>query len=161
MFKAVNISANVLKYIVGIAGVILSVLIVVKWDEKVKNVGDIIGYLDGTMKLVWITIAVCAAIAILFGIAQFFMNIGKNKGGLIGLIGFAGIIILSFFVFSKSKLAEYISGRGEQYALKIEEKGGIDAFWLNISESGLYAVYILLALAVLVAVVAEVSKLLK
>jgi len=161
LFKGVNIGANVVKFAFAIVGVILAAVIMFKWDEKVENEADIMPYLDGSLWMVWVALAICAAVAVLFGIYQFIANIKNNKGGLIGIIAFGAILALSFGALAKTKLAEYQEYRGGKFIDPEENYNGLTDFWLNVSEGGIYAVYILIGVAVLAAVVAEVTKLIK
>ncbi len=159
--KGINIGANVVKFAFAVVGVILAALIMFKWDDKVENVSDIMPYLDGIMWMCWIALGICAAVAILFGIFQFISNIKNNKGGLIGILAFAGVIAVSFGVLAKTNLLDYRDYRGDKFLDPKVDYNGLTDVGLTVSEGGLYAVYILVAIAVLTAVVAEVSKLVK
>lgn len=161
LFKGINIGANVIKFAFAIIGVILSVIIVYKWDEKLNNQSDIMPYLDGSLVMVWGALILCAAVAVLFGIFQFVTNLKKNKGGLIGIVAFIAVLAVSFGALAQTKLMDYRSYRGGKFEDPDADYNGLTDFWLNISEGGLYAVYILIGIGVLAAVVAEVTKLIK
>ncbi len=161
LFKGINIGANVIKFLFAIVGVILSAVIVVKWDEAANNQSEIMPYIDGSMVMVWGALILCAAVAILFGIFQFVSNLKKNKGGLIGIIAFVAILAVSFGALAQTKLMDYRAYRGGKFEDPEVDYNGLNDFWLNISEGGVYAVYILIGLAVLAAVIAEVTKIIK
>ncbi|MFK7756400.1 MAG: hypothetical protein AB8B53_05655 [Flavobacteriales bacterium] len=161
LFKGINIGANAIKFIFAIVGVILSALIIVRWDEELKNVSDVMPYLDGSLVMVWGALIVCIAVAVLFGIYQFISNIKRNKGGLIGLVAFGAILAVSFGVLAKTKLMDYRALRGGKFEDPEVDYNGLTDGWLTLSEGGVYAVYILIGIAVLAAVVAEVTKLIK
>lgn len=160
LFKGINLGANGLKFVFAILGVILSVLIVITWDEKLANVSDIMPALNGSLWMVWIGLGICAAVAVLFGVYQFISNIKNNKGGLIGLVAF-GVIIAISFALSKTELLSYREYRGGKFIDAEFDYNGLTDQALKISEGGLYAVYILIGAAVLTAVVAEVTKIIK
>lgn len=159
--KGINIGANVIKFAFAIVGVILAALIMFKWDAKLENESDILPFLDGSLWMSWIGLGICAAVAVLFGIYQFISKIGENKGGLIGLIAFAGVLAVAFGVMAKTDILDYRNYRGGKFIDSDLNYNGLTDFWLTVSEGGVYAVYILVAIAILVAVVAEVSKIVK
>ncbi len=161
LFKGINIGANVIKFAFAIIGVIFAAIIMLKWDVKLENTSDVMPYIDGSMGMVWAALILCAAVALLFGIYQFVSNIGKNKGGLIGLVAFAGILLVSWGALAKTQLADYQTYRGGKFIDPEVNYNGLTDFWLKVSEGGMYAVYILVAATVLAIIVAEVTKIIK
>ena len=159
--KGINIGVNVVKFTFAIVGVILAALIMFKWDAKLENESDILPFLDGSYWMSLVGLVICTVVAVLFGLFQFITKIGKNKGGLIGLIAFVVILAVSFGVMAKTDILDYRNIRGGKFLDADLQYNGLTDFWLTFSEGGIYAVYILVAIAVLVAVVAEVSKIVK
>ncbi len=159
--KGINIGANVIKFFFAIVGVVLAAMIMFKWDEKTENTSEIMPFLDGSMWMCWVALGICVAVAVLFGVFQFLSNLKRNKGGLIGLIAFIGVLAVSFGALAQTKIADYRTYRGGKFEDPELNYNGLTDFWLQVSEGGMYAVYILVALAVLAAIVAEVSKIIK
>jgi hypothetical protein len=132
--KGINIGANVVKFAFAIVGVILAALIMFKWDTKLENESDILPFLDGSYWMSLAGLVICTVVAVLFGLFQF---------------------------ITKMDILDYRNIRGGKFLDADLQYNGLTDFWLTFSEGGIYAVYILVAIAVLVAVVAEVSKIVK
>jgi hypothetical protein len=109
-----------------------------------------IGYEDmvgPAITLSMILMGVGAGVALLFGLYQLLTNIKKNVRMLIGLAGFAILVLISYSLADDTVLRSYPDGTSS---------GGV-----KISEAGIFVMYILIGIAAIAAIIAEVSRLFK
>lgn len=160
MFKAINIGANGLKFLIAIIGCGLAVWAAYKWDADARNVSEIIPYVSGAVYISAIVCVVAAAIAVVFGITKFVMGIRKNIPMLIGVLAFFGILLFAWFGLSSWGLQDYFVARGGKFVDPDVEQTLTQSL-LQISDGGVWAVFILVPLAVIAAIVGEVISLFK
>jgi hypothetical protein len=118
-------------------------------DDSVVQAMDNFGTaLDGAFWLVLIVGVMGAGAAILFGLFHFLSDIKHKIGSLIGIIVFAAVLLLSYYVFASDEVSP-IFPEGTTSAVA------------QFTGGGLIALYIIGGLAVLTIVFAEVSRLFK
>ncbi|MDR1380013.1 MAG: hypothetical protein LBJ47_00870 [Tannerella sp.] len=106
--------------------------------------------------LIWsyVLLAICAISMLLFGITQFFNKFKASpKGALMSLGVFAGFAILLVIAYSVGQGVPLpgINADSQKYNVEV---------WLKITDMWLYAMYILLILAVVAMVWGSVKKIL-
>lgn len=131
--KKLSTGLTVLAFIIAIVGLIISIRIMIGYE-------DVIGAAI-TMSLV--LIGAGALVAILFGLVQVFTNLKKNMSMLIGLVVF---IILGFICYSLAS----------DEVLRTYEN--VTPSTSKLSGGGLYLTYILIIGAALAAVLGEVTR---
>jgi len=137
--KIAGIAGRVFQYGIAVIGSILFLLILFKGDDS------FIPYAIGLS--LW-SIYIAAGIAVLFGLLHFVTNIKDNKKGLIGIGAFVLIIVIARFM-----------AKGQETTADLLQKA--DEGQILMTDSGLYMLYILMGIAVLTILFAEVSRLLK
>lgn len=109
------------------------------------------GALDMVYNLTLVALVICAAAAVLFGIGFFFSNIKQRLTTLAGIVVFALIAVISFYVLADDTvLRAYESGGTKVTPEESKFAGG-----------GMFMVYLLGAGAILSIVWAEVSRIFK
>jgi hypothetical protein len=136
--KIAGIAGRVFQYGIAVIGSILFLLILFGDDT-------VIPYAIGLS--LW-SIYIAAGIAILFALFHFATNIKDNKKGLIGIGAFVLIIVIARFM-----------AKGQETSLDLFQKA--DEGQILMTDTGLYMLYILMGIAVLSILFAEVSRLLK
>lgn len=149
--KMVGILSKGLMYAVGAIGILFVLLAFTSWDSVTMNRSDIDGYVGAAMYVCYIAFIVAALIGVGFGIFQFLTNLKNSKGALLGVLVFAVVLIVSYFLASDEVLRSYALGDGTPPSPEL----------VKISGAGIIAFYIFGLLAVVVAVFAEVSRLFK
>jgi len=164
MFKLVNIGSTVLKFVIAIVGCILAIYAAVKWippsDDGLtkEQAADIITpYVSAAVWICTIVAIAAIAIAVLFGIYKFVSQIKKNMPQLIGILVFVVILAIAWYGMSNWDLADYNSYRGEKFT----ENFGLTQNLLSLSDGGVWALFILIPLTIVLAVVAEVVNIFK
>lgn len=149
--KTVSIIANSLMYLVGVVGIVFVLLTFFNWDSVAGNRAEIDGYVGAAMYVCYIAFVIAALIGIGFGVFHFLRNIKQAKGTLIGLVVFAAVLVVSYFIASDEVLRSYAMGDGSAPTPEL----------VKISGAGIIAFYIFGLLAIVAAVFAEVSRLFK
>lgn len=137
--KIADISGRVLEYGIAIIGTILFLMILLNGST------DAISY---SITLSMWAIYIAAGIAVLFGVYHFVTNIKDNKKSLIGIVAFVLIIIVS-----------RVLAKGAITTDSMLEKA--DLSQILMTDTGLYMLYILMGIAILSILFAEVSRLFK
>lgn len=143
--KLAGTIGTIIKVAIAVIGVVFCVLIMT--NSEGIEMGENVSYVNGGLTISYIALLLCAGIALLFGLAFFFSNIKKSKGLLFGLVGFAVIAGISYGIADGSLNPSW----GEEVTETVSK----------LSSMGIYATLILLAVAIVMAVVSEVSNLLK
>jgi hypothetical protein len=149
--KGLKIALTVLRLLIAVLGIVFCAMIVANSnsDDSVVQAMDNFGTaLDGAFWLVLIVGVMGAGAAILFGLFHFLSDIKHKIGSLIGIIVFAAVLLLSYYVFASDEVSP-IFPEGTTSAVA------------QFTGGGLIALYIIGGLAVLTIVFAEVSRLFK
>ncbi len=135
--KTLNVGLNVLAFVIGIVGLFLSIRIMIGYE-------DVIGT---ALWLVYILMIVAGGVAILFGIIGLFTNLKRNMPLLMGLVGFAVIALIAYNVASDDVLRSY----GPDITPQVSQLSGM----------GIIVMYVMLVIAVVVAILGEIMRLFK
>ena len=144
--KTIGLIGTAVKVIIALLGAVFCVLIISN-SESIK-LGENVGFLDSAMVITYIAMFICIAVALLFGLYKFATNIGKSKGMLFSLIGFAAILGISYAVADDSVTMAW-------------QDMGVTESVSKMTSMGLTATFVLLGLAVIAALLSEVTKLIK
>ena len=137
--KIAGIAGRSLEYGIAIIGTILFLMILLNGST------DAISY---SITLSMWGIYIAAGIAVLFGVYHFVTNIKENKKGLIGIVSFVLVIIIS-----------RVMAKGQESTQAMLEKA--DEGQILMTDTGLYMLYVLMGIAILSILFAEVSRLFK
>lgn len=149
--KGLKIALTIFRLLIAVIGIALCVYIVVNADTDdsvVAAMNKFGGALNGAFWLVLIVGLLAAGAAILFGLVHFLGDIKHRIGSLVGIVVFAGILLLSYFTLASN---EVISIFPEGTTPSISQFTG----------GGLISLYIIGGLAILTVIYAEVSRLFK
>ena len=136
--KKVALIGNVLKVIIAVVGLFLCVKIIAG-DES-------IGTISAAINISMIALALCCVIALGFCLVYFAENLKKSKGALFMIGGFAAIAGISYSLAKSEVYPEWAAA-------------GVTEQVSKLSGMGIYAVMLLLGLAVAAALFSELSKL--
>jgi len=145
--KTAGIISTALKLIVGIIGVILCVMIISN-GESIEAYGEETKFVDYAIYLVYFGMAIAIGAALLFGLVYFVTNIKKSLGAVVGLLGMAVIAGISYGIAKGDLTENYISA-------------GVTESVSKLSGMGIWAVGILLAIAIAAVILGEVRNLAK
>jgi hypothetical protein len=142
---------NILKLGVGAIGSILCLMIMLNSDSSFtfEQSDEAVGStITTSIYLSLVVMILTVAIMVLFGLTQTLQNINKSKGLIIGLIGFAIVIAISWFGLATD---EVFRAYGE----------GVTNFTSKWVGAGLWATIILGVIAIGTIVYAEVNRIFK
>jgi len=138
--KKVGLIANILKIAIAAIGAILCFKIIAGDESD--------GTISAALGISMVALYLCAGIAIIFGLIYFVTNLRKSKGALIGLVGLGIVAAISFSMASSEVTPEWSAmGVTEQIS--------------QASGAGIWAVILLLGVAVIASIFSEVSKFFK
>jgi len=137
--KIAGIVGKVFQFGIAIIGSILFLMILLNGDE---------GSISSAIGLSLWSIYIAAGIAVLFGVFHFATNVKNNKKGLIGIVAFILVIIISRTL-----------AKGQDMTTEMLEKA--DEGQILMTDTGLYMLYILMGITILSIAFAEVTRLLK
>lgn len=149
--KTVGIISKGLMYLVGAVGVLFVLLTFANWDSVASNRDEIDGYVGAAMYVCYIGFILAALIGIGFGAYHFLANIKKSKGTLVGVLVFAVVLVISYFLASDEVLRSYAMGDGSAPSPEL----------VKVSGAGIIAFYLFGLLAIAAAIFAEISRLFK
>jgi len=144
--KKLDTILTVIAFIIGVAGIILGIVIMGTPEAEHFDPG-FQSLVSGTIQFTNILLIVAAAAAILFGLYYFITNIKRNIPLLIGILVFAVIAIVSYSMAGDAVPSEYVDELTPQTS--------------KLSGAGLGVMYVLLIVALLSAVIGEVSRIFK
>lgn len=144
--KKLDTVLTIIAFIIGVAGIILGIVIMGYPDEEYADPG-FQSLVSGTIQFTNILLIIAAAAAVLFGLYYFITNIKKNIPLLIGIVVFIVIAIIAYSMAGDAVADNYV--------------GKITPSTSKLSGAGLGVMYVLLVIALLSAVVGEVSRIFK
>ena len=131
------------------AVLIVSMMVNISENEMDPTMG---GWINTNLVWAYILMAIGAGVAIIAGIVHMFTDIKAAKKGLIALV-FMGAVVLVSYLLASDEIPQFI---GVQ---KFINDGTLTAQVAKLVDTGLYATYILLALAALSIVFSGVTRL--
>jgi len=152
--KTIGLIGTIVKVIIAVAGAIFCILIMTNsGDIEDVTVGKemrerAIGFIDSGLTISYIAMILCVGAVLIFGLYYFITNIGKSKGMLFALIGFAIVLGISYGMADGNLTLNW-------------QNAGVTEQVSKLTSAGLYATFILLGLAIAMVLVSEVSKIFK
>lgn len=144
--KTIGLIGNIVKILIAVLGAGFCIAIIANADAI--EGGDKVGYLDWALKISFIAMALCIGVALLFGLYYFVTNLGKSKGMLFALIGFVAVMAIAYAMADNTVTNSWAAA-------------GVTEGVSKLSSMGIGATFILLGLAVVMALWSEVSKMIK
>jgi len=144
--KKLGTVLTVIAFIIGVAGIILGIAIMGTPEEEHYDPG-FQSMVSGTIQFTNVLLIIAAAAAILFGLYYFVTNIKKNIPLLIGILVFVVIGIVSY------------SMAGDAVPARVADE--LTPQTSKLSGAGLGVMYVLLIIALLSAVIGEISRIFK
>jgi uncharacterized BrkB/YihY/UPF0761 family membrane protein len=144
--KKLDTVLTIIAFIIGVVGIILGILIMIQPKEEYYDQAfqSLVG---GTIQFTNILLIVAAAAAILFGLYYFATNIKKNIPLLIGVLVFVVIAIVSYSLAGDAVPSTYADD--------------ITPTTSRLSGAGLGVMYVLVIVAILAALIGEISRIFK
>ncbi len=149
--KSISILANGTMYVISAIGIIITLMVAFKWDAVAANYAEIDGLVGAAMYVCYIAFILGALLGIGFGIYHFLTNLSNAKGTLIGLGVFLVVFIISYFIASDEVLSVFVMADGSPVSSEM----------VKFSDTGIIASYLFGLLAIVAAIYAEISRVLK
>ncbi|MEN8116748.1 MAG: hypothetical protein ABFS16_07190 [Bacteroidota bacterium] len=145
---------TIILWVLLIVSAILIVSLVVNINEEVDTDPAMNSWVNSNLIWAYILIAVGAGVAILAGLYHTVTDKKAAKGGIISLAFMAAVALISYLLAS-NEIPQFIG------VDKFINDGTLNESVAKMVDTGLYATYILLALAILSIVLAPVTRLFK
>ncbi len=137
-----------------IVSAVLIVSLMVNINEEIDTDPAMNSWVNTNLIWAYILTAIGAGIAILAGLAHTATDKKAAKGGIISL-AFMGVVVLISYLLASPKIPQFIGVE------KFINDGSLTESVAKLVDTGLYATYILLALAILSIAVMSVVRLFK
>lgn len=137
-----------------IVSAILVVSLIVNINEEVDTDPQMLSWVNSNLIWAYILVAVGAGIAIFSSLFHMFTDKKAAKGGIISIV-FMGIVVLLAWLLASPEIPQFIG------VDKFLADGTLNESVAKMVDTGLYATYILLALAVLAVASSSVMRLIK
>lgn len=149
-------TGKIITIILWVLLIVSAVLIVSMMANISENEADpaMGGWINTVLIWAYVLMAVGAGVAIVAGIIHMFTDIGAAKKGLISL-AFMGVVILVAYLLASDEIPQFVG------VDKFIRDGTLTQQVAKLVDTGLYATYILLALATLSIVFSGVTRLFK
>ena len=125
-----------------IVSVILLVSLIVNVNEEVETDPAMLGWVNTNLIWAYILVAIGAGVAILSGLFHMFTDKKAAKGGIISIV-FLGAVAAIAYAMASPEIPQFIG------VDKFLADGTLNEKVAKLTDTGLYATYILLGLAVL------------
>jgi len=135
-----------------IVSAILIVSLVVNINEEVDTDPAMLSWINSNLVWAYILVAIGAGVAIVASLLHMFTDKKAAKGGLISIV-FLGLVALVAYLFASPEIPQFIG------VDKFIADGTLNESIAKMVDTGLYATYILLALAVLAVASSSVFRL--
>lgn len=130
---------------------VLIVSLMVNINEDVKTDPAMLSWINSNLIWAYILIAFGAGVAIIAGIIQTVTDKKAAKGGIISLV-FMGVVALVSYMMASSEIPQFIG------VDKFINDGSLTEGIAKLVDTGLYATYILLGIAVLSIILTPVVR---
>jgi len=144
--KKLDTILTIIAFIIGVAGIILGIVIMGTPEVEHYDPG-FQSLVSGTLQFTNVLLIIAAAAAVLFGLYYFITNIKSNIPLLIGVVVFVVIAVVSYSIAGDAVPSEYADELTPQTS--------------QLSGAGLGVMYVLLIVALLSAVIGEISRIFK
>ncbi len=147
-----NRFVTILLWALLVISAVLIVSLMVNINEEVETDPAMLSWVNSNLIWAYILVAIAAGVAIISGLMQAVTDRKALKGGLIALGFFAVVGVISYSLASDA-IPQFVG------VDKFLNDGTLTANVAKLVDTGLYATYILLGLAVLSIVFSSVSRL--
>ena len=149
-----NRFVTILLWALLVISAVLIVSLMVNINEEVETDPAMLSWVNSNLIWAYILVAIAAGVAIVSGLMQAITDRKALKGGLIALGFFAVVAVISYSLASDA-IPQFVG------VDKFLNEGTLTAKVAKLVDTGLYATYILLGLAILSIVFSSVSRLFK
>ena len=125
-----------------IVSAILLISLMVNVNEEVDTDPAMVSWVNTNLVWAYILVAVGAGVAVLAGLANMFTDKKAAKGGLISLVFMGGVVLISYLIASP-EIPQFLGVE------KFLNDGTLNESVAKLVDTGLYATYILLGIAIL------------
>ena len=125
-----------------IVSAILLISLMVNVNEEVDTDPAMVSWVNTNLVWAYILVAVGAGVAVLAGLANMFTDKKAAKGGLISLVFMGGVLLISYLMASP-EIPQFLGVE------KFINDGTLNESVAKLVDTGLYATYILLGIAIL------------
>ena len=125
-----------------IVSAILLISLMVNVNEEVDTDPAMVSWVNTNLVWAYILVAVGAGVAVLSGLLNMFTDKKAAKGGLISLVFMGGVVLISYLMASP-EIPQFLGVE------KFINDGTLNESVAKLVDTGLYATYILLAIAIL------------
>ncbi|NOR74473.1 MAG: hypothetical protein GQ525_04890 [Draconibacterium sp.] len=130
---------------------VLIVSLMVNINEDIKTDPAMLSWINTNLIWAYILIAFGAGVAIIAGLLQTVTDKKAAKGGIISLV-FLGIVALVSYLMASSEIPEFIG------VDKFINNGSLTEGIAKLVDTGLYATYLLLGIAILLIILTPVVR---
>ena len=137
-----------------VVSAILIVSLIVNINEEVETDPTMLSWVNSNLIWAYILVAFGAAVAVIAGLLHTVADKKAAKGGIIALV-FMGVVALVSYLLASPEIPQFIG------VDKFINDGTLNEQVAKLVDTGLYATYILLALAILSIALSSVTRLIK
>ncbi|MDX1283536.1 MAG: hypothetical protein R3182_00915 [Draconibacterium sp.] len=145
---------TILLWVLLIVSAVLIVSLVVNINEEVDTDPTMLQWVNSNLIWAYILVAIGAGVAVLAGLFHTVTDKKAAKGGIISLV-FLGAVALVSYLLASNEIPQFIG------VDKFINDGTLNESVAKMVDTGLYATYILLAIAILSIALAPVTRLFK
>ena len=149
-----NKFVTILLWALLVISAVLVVSLMVNVNEEVDTDPAMLNWVNSNLVWAYILVAIAAGVAVISGLFHMFTDKKALRGGLIALGFFAVVAVISYSIASDA-IPQFIG------VDKFINDGTLTAGVAKMVDTGLYATYILIGLAILSIVFSSVSRLFK
>lgn len=142
---------TIILWVLLLISLVLIVSLMVNINEDVKTDPAMLSWINTNLIWAYILIAFGAGVAIIAGLMQTVTDKKAAKGGLISLV-FMGAVALVSYMMASSEIPQFIG------VDKFINNGSLTEGIAKLVDTGLYATYILLGIAILAIVLTPVVR---
>jgi hypothetical protein len=145
---------TIILWVLLLVSAVLIVSLIVNINEDVKTDPAMLSWINTNIIWTYILIAFGAGVAIIAGLMQTATDKKAAKGGLISLV-FLGVVALVSYLMASSEIPQFIG------VDKFINNGTLTEGIAKLVDTGLYATYILLGIAILSIVLTPLVRMFK
>ncbi len=135
-----------------IVSAVLIVSLVVNINEEVETDPAMLSWVNSNLVWAYILVAVGAGVAVLSGLFHMFTDKKAAKGGITSIV-FLGVVALISYLIASPEIPQFVG------VDKFLADGTLNESVARLVDTGLYATYILLALAIVAVASSSVMRL--
>jgi UDP-N-acetylmuramyl pentapeptide phosphotransferase/UDP-N-acetylglucosamine-1-phosphate transferase len=139
-------------WVLLVVSAVLVVSLIANINEEVETDPTMLSWVNSNLVWAYILVALGAGVAVLAGLYQTVTDKKKAKGGIISLV-FLGVVAVISYMMASSEIPQFIG------VDKFVNDGTLTESIAKMVDTGLYATYILLGLAILSTAASSVMRL--